>query len=146
MPDRFFTVRKATLDPGVHFLTAQRSRMWKISFKEDFVRANLINQAAWSDLFKPVAGIDVVGSGDMTEGLLKNRVAAYSQAAALTALAVNILFQNGIQVSDLIMSGVLAHYPSIKLVSVESGIGWIPFMLEMIGVARSLLRILTLFK
>jgi hypothetical protein len=46
MPDRFFTVRKATLDPGVHFLTAQRSRMWKISFKEDFVRVNLINQAS----------------------------------------------------------------------------------------------------
>jgi predicted TIM-barrel fold metal-dependent hydrolase len=66
----------------------------------------------------------------MTEGLLKNRVAAYGQAAAFTAPAVEILFQNGIQVSDLIMSGVLARYPSIKFVSVESGIGWIPFMLE----------------
>jgi predicted TIM-barrel fold metal-dependent hydrolase len=28
------------------------------------------------------------------------------------------------------MSGVLARYPKIKFVSVESGIGWIPFMLE----------------
>ena len=61
---------------------------------------------------------------------MKNRVAAYGKAAAFTALAVNILFQNGIQVSDLIMSGVLARYPTIKFVSVESGIGWIPFMLE----------------
>ena len=32
--------------------------------------------------------------------------------------------------SDLIMSGVLARYPKIKFVSVESGIGWIPFVLE----------------
>jgi hypothetical protein len=28
------------------------------------------------------------------------------------------------------MSGVLNRYPTIKFVSVESGIGWIPFMLE----------------
>ena len=28
------------------------------------------------------------------------------------------------------MSGVLARYPKIKFVSVESGIGWIPFVLE----------------
>jgi predicted TIM-barrel fold metal-dependent hydrolase len=34
------------------------------------------------------------------------------------------------QVSDLIMSGVLTRFPQIKFVSVESGIGWIPFMLE----------------
>jgi predicted TIM-barrel fold metal-dependent hydrolase len=32
--------------------------------------------------------------------------------------------------SDLIMSGVLARFPTIKFVSVESGIGWIPFVLE----------------
>ena len=29
-----------------------------------------------------------------------------------------------------IMSGVLCRYPDIKFVSVESGIGWIPFVLE----------------
>jgi predicted TIM-barrel fold metal-dependent hydrolase len=28
------------------------------------------------------------------------------------------------------MSGVLVRYPQIKFVSVESGIGWIPFVLE----------------
>jgi len=28
------------------------------------------------------------------------------------------------------MSGVLARYPAIKFVAVESGIGWVPFMLE----------------
>jgi predicted TIM-barrel fold metal-dependent hydrolase len=89
----------------------------------------------WNPLWEAAVELDLpisfhVGSGDMTEGLLKNRVAAYGQAAAFTALAVKILFQNGIQVSDLIMSGVLSRYPSIKFVSVESGIGWIPFMLE----------------
>ena len=95
----------------------------------------LLGDPHWNPLWEAAVELDLpisfhVGSGDMTEGLLKNRVAAYGSAAAFTALAVNILFQNGIQVSDLIMSGVLARYPSIKFVSVESGIGWIPFMLE----------------
>jgi predicted TIM-barrel fold metal-dependent hydrolase len=95
----------------------------------------LLGDPHWNPLWEAAVELDLpisfhVGSGDMTEGLLKNRVTAYGQAAAFTALAINILLQNGIQVSDLIMSGVLARYPSIKFVSVESGIGWIPFMLE----------------
>jgi len=35
-----------------------------------------------------------------------------------------------VQCSDLITSGVLNRYPDLKFVSVESGIGWLPFMLE----------------
>ena len=38
--------------------------------------------------------------------------------------------KNGVQCSDLITSGVLNRYPGLKFVSVESGIGWLPFMLE----------------
>jgi uncharacterized protein len=50
--------------------------------------------------------------------------------AAFAELAVDIFLRNGVQICDLLMSGVLARYPKIKFVSVESGIGWIPFMLE----------------
>ena len=50
--------------------------------------------------------------------------------AAFTELAVDIFLHNGLQLNDLLMSGVLARYPKIKFVSVESGIGWIPFVLE----------------
>ncbi len=32
--------------------------------------------------------------------------------------------------ANLIFSGVLERFPSLKFVSVESGIGWIPFVLE----------------
>jgi uncharacterized protein len=45
-------------------------------------------------------------------------------------LSVDIFLRNGTQMIDLIMSGVLARYPKIRFVSVESGIGWIPFVLE----------------
>ena len=71
-----------------------------------------------------------IGSGNMEMGLLQTKIAAYGKMAAFTELSVDIFLRNGIQLSDLLMSGVLARYPQIKFVSVESGIGWIPFVLE----------------
>jgi len=50
--------------------------------------------------------------------------------AAFTEISVGFFLRNGMQLSDLLVSGVLARYPTIKFVSVESGIGWIPFVLE----------------
>jgi uncharacterized protein len=94
----------------------------------------LLGDPHWNPLWEVACELDLtischVGSGDMTEGLLKNRVSSYELAPAFSALAIGILLQNGRQVSDLIMC-VLNRYPTIKFVSVESGFGWIPFMLE----------------
>jgi predicted TIM-barrel fold metal-dependent hydrolase len=33
-------------------------------------------------------------------------------------------------ITNIILSGVLERFPKLKMVSVESGVGWIPFMLE----------------
>jgi predicted TIM-barrel fold metal-dependent hydrolase len=41
-----------------------------------------------------------------------------------------IFFNNGKVVSNLIFSGLLDRIPKLKFVSVESGIGWIPFLME----------------
>jgi predicted TIM-barrel fold metal-dependent hydrolase len=41
-----------------------------------------------------------------------------------------IFFNNGKVVANLIYSGLLDRYPGLKFVSVESGIGWIPFILQ----------------
>jgi predicted TIM-barrel fold metal-dependent hydrolase len=47
------------------------------------------------------------------------------------ALGGSMLFlNNGRVVGNLILSGLLDRYPNLKFVSVESGIGWIPFILE----------------
>ena len=54
----------------------------------------------------------------------------YGRMAAFTEISVAYFMRNGVQLADLLLSGVLARYPSIKFVSVESGIGWIPFLLE----------------
>src|SRR5437763_15628651 len=50
--------------------------------------------------------------------------------ATCTELSVSGVLRNGMQLNDLVMSGVLARYPSIEFVSVASGIGWIPVVLE----------------
>ena len=41
-----------------------------------------------------------------------------------------IFFNNGKVLANIIYSGLLDRYPGLKFVSVESGIGWVPFMLE----------------
>jgi predicted TIM-barrel fold metal-dependent hydrolase len=41
-----------------------------------------------------------------------------------------MFLKNGLQCVDLITSGVLPRFPELQFVSVESGIGWVPFVLE----------------
>jgi predicted TIM-barrel fold metal-dependent hydrolase len=41
-----------------------------------------------------------------------------------------LFFNNGRVVSNIIYGGALDRYPGLKFVSVESGIGWVPFILE----------------
>jgi predicted TIM-barrel fold metal-dependent hydrolase len=41
-----------------------------------------------------------------------------------------IFMANGRVLANLVFSGVLERFPTLKFVSVESGIGWIPFFLE----------------
>ena len=41
-----------------------------------------------------------------------------------------LFFNNGKVVSNLIFSGVLDRFPDLKFVSVESGVGWVPFLME----------------
>jgi predicted TIM-barrel fold metal-dependent hydrolase len=95
----------------------------------------LLGGPHWNPLWEVAVELNLpisfhIGAGDIAESVVKNRIASYGRAAAYTTIAIDLLLQNGRQVSDLIMSGVLARYPNIKFVSVESGIGWIPFVLE----------------
>lgn len=41
-----------------------------------------------------------------------------------------LFFNNGKVVSNLIYSGILDRFKGLKFVSVESGIGWVPFLME----------------
>ncbi|MEE3332531.1 MAG: amidohydrolase family protein [Myxococcota bacterium] len=44
--------------------------------------------------------------------------------------SASLFMENSRVISNMLFSGVLDRYPGLKVVSVESGIGWIPFMLE----------------
>jgi uncharacterized protein len=58
------------------------------------------------------------------------RIAAHGYQGAMTYGAVSLFLKNGVQTADLLLSGVLERFPELKFVSVESGIGWLPFTLE----------------
>src|SRR6185436_19684807 len=49
-----------------------------------------------------------------------------------TFSAVNNFLNNFQDIANLILQGVLEKYPKLKFVSVESGCGWLPFVIQAI--------------
>lgn len=71
-----------------------------------------------------------IGSGDLSKAVMPVRAAASGIAASYAFTSIDLFLRNGIQLADLLLSGVLPRHPELKFVSVESGIGWLPFVLE----------------
>jgi predicted TIM-barrel fold metal-dependent hydrolase len=95
----------------------------------------LLGDRAWDPLWATAVELDLpislhIGSGNMEGGMTKEMIALYGKMATFTAGSVEVFLKNAVQMTDLIMSGVLARFPQIQFVSVESGIGWVPFVLE----------------
>ena len=44
--------------------------------------------------------------------------------------STNLFMENARVLGNVLYSGILERFPGVKIVSVESGIGWVPFMLE----------------
>ena len=95
----------------------------------------LLGDPAWNPLWETAVELDLpisfhIGSGNMEGGMTKEMMAIYGNMATFTAGSVEVFLKNAIQMSDLLLSGVLTRYPELQFVSVESGIGWVPFVLE----------------
>ena len=58
------------------------------------------------------------------------RFAAHGIGPSTVSGSMSILLANAIQLMDILMSGVLPRNPKLRFVSVESGIGWLPFVAE----------------
>jgi predicted TIM-barrel fold metal-dependent hydrolase len=71
-----------------------------------------------------------IGSGNLLEEYSPERIEAYGLRGANARTAVGLFLENGKQLSDLLLSGILPRFPGLRVVSVESGIGFIPFILE----------------
>ena len=71
-----------------------------------------------------------IGSGDFTDGFTPERLAVDGPEVTYARTSTVLFLSNGLQMTDLLLSGVLPRFPELKFVSVESGIGWVPFCLE----------------
>ncbi|SFP33331.1 MULTISPECIES: amidohydrolase family protein [Actinomadura] len=79
------------------------------------------------------AGLSIsfhVGGGDLSRHMNPERIEKEGWRGTLARLTTSFFLESGIGVADLLMSGVLARFPRLRFVSVESAIGWIPFLLE----------------
>jgi predicted TIM-barrel fold metal-dependent hydrolase len=95
----------------------------------------LIGDRHWDPIWSAAqeTGLPVsfhIGSSNFEEGFSPERFAAHGIGATVARATVSLFLENGKQLVDLLLSGVLPRFPRLKVVSVESGIGFIPFVLE----------------
>ncbi len=69
-----------------------------------------------------------IGAGDVSD--LISDVSGLGTRRNFARVSSMIFMQNVTCLADLIFGGVCHRYPDLKLVSVESGVGWIPSYLE----------------
>jgi predicted TIM-barrel fold metal-dependent hydrolase len=95
----------------------------------------LLGDRYWDPLYRIAAETHMslnfhIGSGDMSAAFERDRVRAHGLGSTLVNTSINLFLGNALQVTDLLLSGVLPRHPDVQFVSVESGIGWVPFVLE----------------
>ncbi|MCE2391717.1 MAG: amidohydrolase family protein [Proteobacteria bacterium] len=73
-----------------------------------------------------------IGAGDFTGDTFwtPERRKHYGTGGVNGVFTVGMFLDNGKQIVDLLFSGILPRYPDLKFISVESGIGFVPFLLE----------------
>jgi uncharacterized protein len=94
---------------------------------------------SWDPLWRAAeqTGLPVsfhLGSGSMDAGVQDPDYVARRDAGtrrlANSVQGVKLLFGNALHVADIALSGVLPRFPDLRVVSAESGVGWLPFLLE----------------
>ncbi|ANQ71265.1 amidohydrolase family protein [Rhodococcus sp. 008] len=89
----------------------------------------------WDPLWKACQDAELsvsfhTASGDFRSMLEHNEDDGLTGGVRVAADGPHIYLANAVIVSDLLVSGVLARFPKLQFVSVESGIGWAPFVLD----------------
>ena len=69
-----------------------------------------------------------VGGGDVSHGA--NDVAGIGAKANFARASAMAFLDNGRCLADIIMGGIPHRFPRLKMVSVESGVSWLPFVIE----------------
>jgi len=90
----------------------------------------------WNPLWEACAALDmpinfhIGGSEQSTDWLGQQGWPSLPRDLEAAIGGAMLFFNNGRVLSNIIYSGTLDRFPKLKFVSVESGIGWVPFMLE----------------
>jgi predicted TIM-barrel fold metal-dependent hydrolase len=89
----------------------------------------------WNPMWEALqaAGLPIsfhAAGGGETGDYICARLAVEGYNCNLVRSTAAAFLRCGITTADLLMSGVLARYPGLRFVVVESGVGWIPFLLE----------------
>jgi predicted TIM-barrel fold metal-dependent hydrolase len=93
----------------------------------------LLRDKHWDPLWAAAqaAGMSIsfhVGGGDLSE--VTTDAANIGFKANFARASALVFIDNGRSLADLICGGVCHRFPELKMVSVESGVGWIPFVIE----------------
>jgi predicted TIM-barrel fold metal-dependent hydrolase len=93
----------------------------------------LLRDKHWDPLWAAAqeAGLPIsfhVGGGDLSDVAVD--AAGIGFKANFARASTNAFIDNARTLTDLIMGGVPHRFPRLKMVSVESGAGWLPFALE----------------
>jgi predicted TIM-barrel fold metal-dependent hydrolase len=92
----------------------------------------------WNPLWETCAGLDLpinfhIGASDDSMAWFGSSFWPSEPEDVRFAIGSSMLFFGNARVmANILLSGILDRYPTLKFVSVESGIGWVPFLLETI--------------
>ncbi len=95
----------------------------------------ILGSSHWDPLWSAAQACDLpvsfhIGAGTFDDGFTPERMEVMGAGCMNGFTAISLFLDNGKQLTDLLFSGVLPRYPQLKFLSVESGIGFIPFILE----------------
>jgi len=71
-----------------------------------------------------------IGSGGSMGIGTSNDFAGHSEMRWLAEVSTKSISANTQVMSTILFSGILERFPSLKIVSSESGLGWVPYLLE----------------
>ncbi len=92
-----------------------------------------ITDRHWDPLWQAAQDMEMtinfhIGSGDLTQ--LRGANVNNGRQAAYAKITVQLFLDNSTAIMDIILGGICDRFPKLNFVSVESGIGWVPFLLE----------------
>ncbi len=96
----------------------------------------VLGDAHWTPLWDLCSDLNLpvnfhIGGGFESAAWFGDGVWPTHNAEQKLAFGGTVMFMSNFKVlSNIILSGFLEKFPKLKIVSVESGVGWIPFLLE----------------